>query len=98
MTWFIAFLFWVYCKCAVNQLDMLLLFFFHLYAISWLSELDIGNFLFWLFKKEGCFVAYCVLKRENAVFIIPLVTWSCWGYGAYMVSLCIRCGESTHFV
>lgn len=26
MTWFIAFLFWVYWKYAVNQLDMLLLF------------------------------------------------------------------------
>lgn len=48
---------------------MLSFFFFHLYAISWLSELDIGNFLFWLFKKEGCFVAYCVLKRENAVLL-----------------------------
>ena len=43
-------------------------------------------------------MAYCVLRRENAVLLFRWLLGLVGGYGAYMVSLCIQCGESTHFV
>ena len=70
MTWFIAFLFWVYCICVENQSDMLLLFSFHLYAISWLSELDIWEFLVFGSSKRRVVLWLIVFSGERTRFLL----------------------------
>ncbi len=90
MTWLIAFLFWVYWKYAVNQLDMLCFF---LPFVRNFMAFGIGywEFLVLALQKGGLFCGLlCSQARERGFYysvgyLVLLGIWSVHGKPVYSV-------------